>query len=75
MALLVFFLYQEYADKIDFPKSQPHKVVGSAKSQRSGAQYPVRPHTLVSPPIDSSRAVVRYWQKYVHHVLVNSLTT
>ena len=31
------------------------------------------PHTFVSPSADSRRAVVSYWQKYVHEVLVNRL--
>ena len=42
-------------------------------SQRSRAQYPVQPHTFVSPSADSRRAVVSYWRKYVHEVLVNRL--
>ena len=29
------------------------------------------PHTLVSPFPESKKAVVSYWQKYVHEVLVN----
>ena len=28
-------------------------------------------HTSICPYTDSGRAVVRYWQKYVHEVLVN----
>ena len=36
-------------------------------------QYPVRPHTFVSCSADSRRAVVSYWRKYVHEVLVNHL--
>ena len=36
-------------------------------------RYPVRPYTFVSPSADSRRAVVRYWRKYVHEVLVNRL--
>ena len=35
--------------------------------------YPVRPHTFVSPSADSRRAVVSYWRKYVHEVLVSRL--
>ena len=30
-------------------------------------------HTFVSPSADSRRAVVSYWQKYAHEVLVNRL--
>ena len=33
----------------------------------------VRPHSSVSPSADSRRAVVSYWRKYVHEVLVNRL--
>ena len=43
------------------------------KRQRSRVQYPVRPHTFVSPSTDSRRAVVSYWRKYVHGVLVIGL--
>ena len=28
-------------------------------------------HAFVSPSADSRRAVVSYWQKYMHEVLVN----
>ena len=31
------------------------------------------PHTFVSPSADSRGAVVSYWRKYVHEVLVNRL--
>ena len=30
-------------------------------------------HTFISPSADSRRAVVSYWRKYVHGVLVNRL--
>ena len=33
----------------------------------------VGPRTFVSPSADSRGAVVNYWQKYVHKVLVNRL--
>ena len=36
-------------------------------------QYPVWAHTFVSPSADSRGAVVSYWRKYVHKVLVNRL--
>ena len=39
----------------------------------SWARYPVWQHTFVSPSAFSRRAVVSYWQKYVHEVLVNRL--
>ena len=34
---------------------------------------PVWQHTFVSPSAFSRRAVVSYWRKYVHEVLVNHL--
>ena len=34
---------------------------------------PVWQHTIVSPSAFSRRAVVSYWRKYVHEVLVNRL--
>ena len=34
---------------------------------------PRLPHTFVSPSADSRGAVVSYWRKYVHEVLVNCL--
>ena len=35
--------------------------------------YPVWQHTFVSPSAFLRRAVVSYWRKYVHEVLVNRL--
>ena len=42
-------------------------------SQGSWVRYPVWQHTFVSPSTFSRRAVVSYWRKYVHEVLVNRL--
>ena len=42
-------------------------------SQGSWVRYPVWQHTFVSPAAFSRRAVVSYWRKYVHEVLVNRL--
>ena len=36
-------------------------------------RYPAWQHTFVSPSAFSRRAVVSYWRKYVHEVLVNRL--
>ena len=36
-------------------------------------RYPVWQHTFVSPSAFSRRAVVSYWRKCVHEVLVNRL--
>ena len=41
--------------------------------QGSWVRYTVWQHTSVSPSAFSRRAVVNYWQKYVHEVLVNHL--
>ena len=47
--------------------------VACLKSQRPRVLYPVRPHRFDFPSADSRRAVVSYWPKYVHEVLVNRL--
>ena len=39
----------------------------------SWVRYPIWQHTFVSPSAFSRRAVVSYWRKYVHEVLVNRL--
>ena len=56
-------------------QSGPHSAVSRAPNscQRSWVRYPVWPHTFVSPSADLRRAVVSYWRKYVHEVLVNRL--
>ena len=36
----------------------------------SWVRYPVWQHTFISPSAFSRRAVVSYWRKYVHEVLV-----
>ena len=43
------------------------------QSVSSMHRYPVWQHTFVSPSAFSRRAVVSYWRKYVHEVLVNRL--
>ena len=48
-------------------------VYSPTESQRSWVRYPVWPHTFVSPSADSRGAVVSYWRKYVHEVLVSRL--
>ena len=44
-------------------------------TRKSGVlgSYPVWQHTFVSPSAFSRRAVVSYWRKYVHEVLVDRL--
>ena len=39
----------------------------------SWVRYPVWPHTFASPSADSRGAIVSYWRKNVHEVLVNRL--
>ena len=48
-------------------------VINIYISQGSWVRYPVWPRTFVSPSAFSRRAVVSYWRKYVHEVLVNRL--
>ena len=47
--------------------------VGHLTRKGSWVRYPVWQHTFVSPSAFSRRAVVSYWRKYVHEVLVNRL--
>ena len=42
-------------------------------TRKLGVRYLVWQHTFVSPSAFSRRAVVSYWRKYVHEVLVNRL--
>ena len=60
------------------PHCQPGRVAQSVgrltrKSGVLGSIPPVWQHTFVSPSAFSRRAVVSYWRKYVHEVLVNRL--
>ena len=48
-------------------------VVRLTQEPRSRARYPVRLHTFVVTPADPRKAVVIYWRKYVHLLVVNSL--
>ena len=43
------------------------------KRLRFRAHFPIRPHTFVFPSAGSCKAVVSYWQIYVHEVLGLSL--
>ena len=56
---------------------QPGRIAQSVGhlTRKSGVlvPYPVWQHTFVSPSAFSRRAVVSYWRKYVHEVLVNCL--
>ena len=49
------------------------KIKGAHAVSLFDFRYPVWQHTFVSPSAFSRRAVVSYWRKYVHEVLVNRL--
>ena len=69
---LIFSLSVPY---VPFPL-EPGRAIGRAPdslSQRSWVRYPVWQHTFISPSAFTRRAVVSYWRKYAHEVLVNSL--
>ena len=54
--------------------TQKPEIPGSIPVQARGpGSIPVRPHTFISPSTDSRRAVISYWRKYVHLVLVKGL--
>ena len=55
--------------------SRPGRLAQSVGhiTQGSWVRYPVWQHTFVFPSAFSRRAVVSYWRKYVHEVLVNRL--
>ena len=48
----------------------PRSAIGRAPDR---VRYPVWQHTFVPPSAFSRKAVVSYWRKYVHEVLVNRL--
>ena len=62
---------------LDLKNVVPGRVAQSVGhlTSKSGswARYSVWQHTFVSPSALSRRAVVSYWRKYVHEVLVNRL--
>ena len=43
------------------------------RKSESWVRYAIWPYTFVSPSAESRRAVVSYWRKYVHEVLLNRL--
>ena len=49
------------------------KTTNQQQQQGSWVRYPVWQHTFISPSAFSRRAVVSYWRKYVHEVLVSRL--
>ena len=64
-------------NKLQYTFTRPGRVAQSVGhlTRKSGVlgSIPVWQHTFVSPSAFSRRAVVSYWQKYVHEVLVNRL--
>ena len=65
-----------YKRSLSFPQAGPRSAVGRAPdslSQGSWVRYTAWQHTFVSPSADLRGAVVSYWRKYVHGVLVNRL--
>ena len=69
------------ANSVDPYQTPPSGVSGRiaqsvghlTRKSESWIGYAVWQHTFVSFPADSRRAVVSYWCKYVHEVLVNRL--
>ena len=57
---------------LEFSKQEAAKII-SISYERCQSPGPVWQHTFVSPSAFSRRAVVSYWRKYVHEVLVNRL--
>ena len=62
------------ADEVEAGPGRVAQSVGHL-TRKSGVlgSIPVWQHTFVSPSAFSRRAVVSYWRKYVHEVLVNRL--
>ena len=58
---------------IHFATRNKKIITSPRRSQGSWVRYSVWQHTFVSPSAFSRRAVVSYWRKYVHEVLVNRL--
>ena len=50
----------------------PRSAVGSASDSRArGPGFDIRSgHTFIAPAADSRKALVSYWRKYVHEVMV-----
>ena len=56
-----------------WPGCVAQSVGHQTRKSGSWVRYPVWQHTFVSPSAFSRGAVVSYWRKYVHEVLVNRL--
>ena len=74
-------LVAHLTDESEVPVLLPSPALGRVAQSvgnltlKSGSwvRYPVWQHTFVSPSAFSRRAVISYWRKYVHEVLVNRL--
>ena len=55
-----------------FSRGRVAQSVGH-QTRKPEVMVTVWPHTFVSPSADSRKAVVSFWGKYVHEVLVNRL--
>ena len=59
---------------LSYKRARQHSPISRATCKSgSWVRYSVWQHTFVSPSAFSRRAVVSYWRKYVHEVLVNRL--
>ena len=77
LSWVVFFVVKTFCWAFTVCFIRPGRVAQSVGhlTRKSGVlgRYPVWQHTFVSPSAFSRRAVVSYWRKYVHEVLVNRL--
>ena len=67
------FVLASLCDLLPTPTRAPAGLRSAVSRAWSGVRYRVWPHTFVSPSAESRRAVVSYWRKYVHEVLVYRL--
>ena len=64
--------YMQYCG-LSWPSRVAQSVGHLARKSGAWVRYPVWQYIFVSPSALSRRAVVSYWRKYVHEVLVNRL--
>ena len=75
MYLHIVYIYTRRVYNLHFEPGRVAQSVGhlTRKSGVLGSISGLAKHTFVSPSAFSRRAVVSYWRKYVHEVLVNRL--
>ena len=66
-------MYIIYCASFQWPGRIAQSVGHLTRKSGVPVRYPVWQHTFVSPSAFSRRAVVSYWRKYEHEVLVNHL--